>query len=103
VANPAVETLYTLAYNAYEVGHGEKALDAFRELIVLAPFETRFWMGFAASAQILERYEEALRGWAYVALLEPEDKTPHLHAAECLTALGQHEEAEKALQEASCR
>ena len=91
------EEIYKTAYLAYEEGQYSQAADLFAYLIALSPSQYDFWKGFAASEQMNQHYESALRGWVFAALLSPEDPLPHVHAAQCLISLNQKEDAAKAI------
>ena len=88
--------LYQEAYDAYYQEDYKRAVECFSKLVVLEPFFARSWRGFAASLQQEKRYEEALKGWAMLTLIDSSAES-HLYAAECLIALGQKQEALKAL------
>jgi type III secretion system low calcium response chaperone LcrH/SycD len=98
-----VESFYFLAYSHYNSGHWTEAADIFRLLCTRRPLDPRFWFGLGASLQEGSSYFDALHAWAMAALLKKEDPYPHFHAAECYFSLGQHEEAAKALKEATLK
>lgn len=80
------ETLYALAYQAYEHGRYEDALKLFR-FLTLHCSSKRHWMGLGATLQVLKQYEEALSCYGLAALEDASDPYVHLHAADCLFAL----------------
>lgn len=97
------EQLYASAYTHYEVGEYASAIDFFTQLVLSDPFSTYFWKGLASSRQMLGRFTEALSAWSVLALLSENDPIPHFHAAECFIALGDKQEAEKAITAAEGR
>ncbi|MCH9610308.1 MAG: hypothetical protein S4CHLAM81_03610 [Chlamydiales bacterium] len=92
-----MEELYLEAYTLYENDLVEGASNAFRFLVILDPFTPRYWMGLGASLQLIEQYEKALKAYAMVTLIDPENPAPHLYAAQILEKTGQSQEAEIAL------
>lgn len=91
------ENYYATAFALYERGAYRKASPLFTKLVLANPFSCTYWRALASSKQMGREYEAALHAWALVALLAPEDPLPHFHAAECLFALGEREEAKRAL------
>ena len=97
------QKLYKKASDFYEKGFYKESSSIFTQLVLQEPFEQSFWEGLAASRQMECKYEDALYAWSLVALLSEKDPIPHFHAAECLFALHDPEEAEKALRLAEKR
>lgn len=93
-----LKSLYATGFERYASGCYAEASALFSSLVLACPQEKKFWFALASSKQKEAKYEEALRAWALVALQEECDPLPHFHAAECLTAQGQKEEALKALE-----
>jgi len=98
-----IEVLYAAAYGLYETGDCERAEPLFRQLVVSKPLDLRHWTGLGAVLQMQAKYDEALTAWSMAALVDTLDATPHFFAAECLLALGQADEALKAIAEADAR
>lgn len=94
------KTSYEVAFQLYEERSYRKAAHLFTTLVLSNPLAPHYWQGLASSKQMAREYEAALHAWSLVALFQPEDPLPHKHAAECLKALGEEEEAEKALRAA---
>ncbi len=94
------KTSYEAAFQLYEERSYRKAAHLFTTLVLANPLAPHYWQGLASSKQMAREYEAALHAWGLFALFQPEDPLPHLHAAECLKALGEEEEAEKALRAA---
>lgn len=88
---------YEEAYLAYERKDYEVASLLFAKLTSLEPLVAKYWKGVAASLQMEKKFEDALKAWSMLALLEADSAVPHFHAAECLLALNQKEEGIKAL------
>jgi type III secretion system low calcium response chaperone LcrH/SycD len=97
VSGYEMEEIYSETYTFYQEDNFLEASTGFRWLVLLNPFVEKYWMGLAASLQLLEKYEKALHAYAICALLESENPYPHFHAFECYVALKDKEEAEKAL------
>lgn len=91
-----INALYANAYHLYKTGAYEEAMKLFRPLIVMDSTDNRLWMGFGATAQMLREYDEALKGYGYATLLDPENPKPFFHAMECHIALKNYAEAKAA-------
>jgi len=91
-----INALYANAYHLYSTGAYEEAMKIFRPLLVMDSTDNRIWMGFSACAQMLRQYEEALKGYGYASLLDPENPKPFFHAMECHIALKNYSEAKTA-------
>jgi len=90
-------SLYSSAFTLYANQAYRKASSVFTRLVLINPFSAPYWKGLAASKQMAREYEQALRAWALATLLDTNDPTIHLHAAECLYKVDDKEEAKKAL------
>lgn len=82
-----LECLYAMGYNLYTNGRYSPAKDTFQLLVALNPENAKYWMGFAATQQLMKEYREAASAYAMVGLLNRHDPAPHLHAAECFFAI----------------
>jgi type III secretion system low calcium response chaperone LcrH/SycD len=100
ITNDEMEDIYREAYQAYHADQFEAASALFRWLSLFNPFVLKYWMGFAASSQLLKKYEEALKAYSVAAVLDPENPYPHFHAFECYQSLENEMEASKALEDA---
>lgn len=98
-----MEIFYAQGFAHYQNRELWKAEETFRWLVTLNPLEKKYWMGFAASLQLLGRFEKALKGYALAAFLDADDPTPHIHAEECYLALGNAVEAAHAKKDAAAR
>lgn len=97
VTESEMKELYRLAYTHYQKENYSLAHEHYRFLVILDPFERLYWMGYAASLQLLHHFEKALHGYAVAALLDQQDPICHYHAHECYLALHNSAEAFKAL------
>lgn len=95
-----MEEIYKEGHSFYILDNFLESSTSFRWLVLLNPFVAKYWMGLAASLQLLEKYEKALHAYAMVALLEMENPYPHWHAYECYSLLNNLEEGKLALQNA---
>ena len=103
IKNSDMEELYSEAYTAYTADQYEKASLFFRWLAIFNPFETKYWMGWGASNQLLNNNEQALKAYAMAALLDTRDPYPHYHAYECYMSMNDGREALIALEDARVR
>lgn len=100
VSNYEMEEIYYEAYSYYKDDNYLESSTAFRWLVLLNPLTSKYWMGLAASLQLLEKYEKSLHAYAIYTLLDHENPYPHFYAFECYTALNNKKEAKKALNSA---
>lgn len=98
-----MEEIYCEAYRLYQEDIYIESATAFRWLVLLNPFEAKYWKGLAASLQLLEKYEKALHAYAMAALLDSDNPYPHFHAYECYDSMDLPQEGEKALELAYTR
>lgn len=101
VSEEKMEEIYQEGYFLYQRCEYEEASHVFRGLIILNPFRPHYWLGLGGALQLAKEYEKALYAYGVLVHLSPEDPTPHQHAYECYRALGNQEEAELALKEAT--
>lgn len=97
VSDYEMEKLYEEAHAFYEADQYEEAHTLFRWLVLLDAYTARYWMGYAASQQVCEKYDQALHAYAVAALLESSAPYPHYYAAVCYRMQGEWGEASKAL------
>src|SRR5262245_36895773 len=55
-----MEEIYTEAYAFYQDDNYLESSTGFRWLVLLNPFKPHYWMGLAASLQLMQKYEKAL-------------------------------------------
>lgn len=88
---------YAVAFAHYEKEDYSSAAHLFKQLVLADPFSAHYWHGLASSEQMAKSYPAAIQAWSMVCLLKEQDPLAHFHAAECMLALDQKEEALKAL------
>jgi len=93
-----LEEVYAEAHMHYAQDAFLEAATAFRWLVFFNTFVPKYWMGLAASLQMLEKYDKALHAYALSALLDSHNPYPHFHAYECYVELNNKEDADKALE-----
>lgn len=103
ITNYEMEKLYEEAYHHYENDRYIDAITVFRWLLYLNTYTQKYWMGYGASQQLLQRYEKALHAYAVSALLNSKDPYPHYHAYGCYMMMENKTEAIKALKLAETR
>ena len=80
--------IYEVAYALYEHGHYQKAMDFFHVLTRLQSQNASYWLGLAATQQMLQLYQEALDSYSVAALLDCENPAVHFYAAGCCLSMG---------------
>ncbi|MCX6986782.1 MAG: hypothetical protein NT065_01280 [Chlamydiae bacterium] len=95
-----VETIYIAAYQFYQIGEYTKSCELFLQLTKSFPLQSSGWKGLASAYQMQGLWDPSLTAWAFCSLLEAKDPACHYHAAECLHAKKEYEEAKKALAKA---
>lgn len=91
------EVLYALGHSLYSQGRYQDAVKAFGFLVLHHHLERRYLSAFAASLQMVKRYEDALCHYSMASVLDLDDPLPTFHSAECLLALGRVDEAHQAM------
>ncbi len=89
--------LNSFARALYQSGDYEEAKRVYQQLAAYQPYCQSYWQGVGSCMQMEKRYEEALKAWLMVALLDEEAPLPHFRAAECYNALSLFLEREKEL------
>jgi type III secretion system low calcium response chaperone LcrH/SycD len=88
VNNEEMEALYGIAYNYYSAEKLDDAIRTFGMLVMLNPYESKYWKGLGASLQVNKAYEKAAEAYGMAATTAGiHDPTPHFHAGECYTHL----------------
>lgn len=98
LSEASIDKLYEQAYDFYTSNQGQQAVRYFGMLITINPFQQKFWMGLGASQQLEKQPQKALQAYALAALLDDRDPSPHYHAAQCYLAMGNKQDAVKALE-----
>lgn len=96
----SLEVLYALAHTHYNGGKFQEASDLFFLLTKQARDLRKGWMGYAASLQMLKRFDEAIAAYGWAAILDENDPYVHFYAAECFWAMENKDNALLALQSA---
>jgi type III secretion system low calcium response chaperone LcrH/SycD len=96
----SMEVLYSVAYNYYNGGKYDDAENVFQLLAILNHFERKYWKGLAASREMQGKFDDALKAYGYIGMLDIYDPYAPFHAAKCLIAQGRTTEAESGLRAA---
>jgi len=78
-----MEALYSQAYQLYNNGQYALANQAFRSLIALNQYDTRYHLGLAASYHMLKDFDNAITVYVGWAVLDHDNPLPYYHAADC--------------------
>lgn len=97
ISEDTMNAIYSVAYNLYTNAKYSEAQNIFQFLCLFDHFEKKYWMGLAASRQMLKQYEPAITAYGLAAVLDLEDPKPSLHAADCYLSMGNYHAAEQAL------
>jgi len=97
ITDEEIEAIYSVAYNLYENGKYDDALQVFKFLCFFDHLEKKYWLGLGAVHQMLKQYDDAVNAYSMAAMLDIDDPAPASHAADCLLLAGKKEEAESAL------
>ncbi|MBL6080047.1 SycD/LcrH family type III secretion system chaperone [Belnapia sp. T18] len=100
ITGDELEAVYSMGYGFYSAGQHQDAADVFRFLCLHRHTDPRFWLGLAASAQMLGFHAVAVQAYGVCAMLEPEDPQVSVRAAECFIAMGDATSAGTALEAA---
>ena len=92
------EALYAFGHTQYQQGKYSDAFKAFAQATIYNHMEPRYQSAAGAAAQMLGRYEDALRRHLAVTVMKLDDPAPVYHCAECLLALGKLPEAAETLE-----
>ena len=93
-----LEVIYSLAHSMYTTEKYEDSEKVFLFLCFNDHLDKRFWMGLAATQQMLKKYEEAVQNYTMAAFLDIEDPMIPMNSAWCMLALGRLEEAKGAFE-----
>jgi type III secretion system low calcium response chaperone LcrH/SycD len=88
---------YAYAFNLFDRGVYKDALEIFSYLTVLNPMKKKYWLAIAATRVRMEDYEGALKSYAMISLLDPNDPESYYYSAFCYLALQYKGEAVKSL------
>ena len=93
----ALEAAYSAAYHLYRQARYEPAEQLFAFLMLNDHVDRRYYLGYAACAQMQRDHERALRYYSMAHLLDKTDPMPPMHMSECLIALSDFEKAKTLL------
>ena len=93
LSDQEMDAIYAMAYNFYNHGKFEKAEQAFKFLTYYDHLEKKYLLGLAACRQMSGNYAGAVDTYGVATIMDPEDPTGSLHAAECLIAMKDTERA----------
>jgi type III secretion system low calcium response chaperone LcrH/SycD len=91
------EILYAKAHQLYSLEQYEDAGKVFGFLATNNPYDLRFMMGLGACLQMQGKWEDAIGSYTMCVALDMDNPLPVFHVAECLSALGQAEDAKEML------
>lgn len=94
----SMEVIYMVAFNQYNAGKYDDAERIFQLLSVLNHFDRRFWTGLGAAREMQKKYDDAIKAYAYLAVLDLENPMPSLLCAKCYLSAGRVKDATDALQ-----
>lgn len=96
----SMEVIYMVGFNQYNAGKYDESEKIFQLLAILNHFDARFWTGLGASREMQKKYEEAVKAYQYLIVLDISDPVPPLLCAKCYLGAGKTKEASEALQAA---
>jgi tetratricopeptide (TPR) repeat protein len=96
----AVEGLYALAHAAYSVEDYAQAEALFQGMVLFASADPRGWLGLAGACEAQGKWADAVRGYAVVMGLNPNDPVAPFRSGVCLMSLGLPEQARGAFEAA---
>lgn len=98
ISDDEMEAVYATAFNHYNIGRYEDAESIFRFLVLLDHLNVKYWIGLGATRQAQKKFKEALAAYGnVVGNLDIKNFKASYYAAECLLAMGDKENAAKAL------
>lgn len=100
ISTITMDRLYMAAKRIYDRKSFTEAADAFYFLIGLNPQVYVFWLGLANSECNSNKFNDALTAYDVVAEATPHDASVYVAISQCYEALGQQENALKALDQA---
>ena len=98
ITDDECEALYAFGHALYKQGKYADAFKAFSQATVYNHLESRYQEAAGAAAQMLGRYEDALRHYMAVTMMRLDDPAPVFHCAECLLEMGKLPEAVESLE-----
>lgn len=83
ITDRQMEGLYTQAYNFYQSGRYQDAMQIFRMLTTLNANESKYILGLAACMHMMKDFKSAIDNYTVCCLLDPESPVPFYHMADC--------------------
>ena len=93
ISDTEAEAIYTLGYQSLVQGRVQGAFDYFALLSLYRPTNAKYLKGLARACRLLEDYDQAIRLYSFLVMLDPGDMQHNLDIAECLLMLRNSEEA----------
>jgi len=87
LSDQQVEGLYAQAYNFYQTGRYQDAIQIFRLLIMLNASETKYILGLAACLHMMKDYKNAIDTYTMCSVLDPETPIPYYHMSDCFLCM----------------
>jgi type III secretion system low calcium response chaperone LcrH/SycD len=84
LSNADTEAIYALAHSSVAQGRYETAYRYFSLLALYRPTNVTYLTGLARTYRLMERYEEALNVYSFLATIDPGEPEHTLAIAECL-------------------
>ena len=97
ISDDDMEGIYSVGYSLYNNGKYDDAEKVFQFLTYFDHYSRKYWMGLGATWQMAKKHKKATEAYAMATLLDVHDPMPYLHAADCLLAQGDVENAKSAL------
>lgn len=98
-----IEVVYSLGYTSYQAGRFDEAEKIFRFACMFAHLEPKYYLALGGALAAQRKYTEAIPTYAYVLMLELNNVEAYGCIADCYLALGNADEARKALEEVVAR
>lgn len=97
VPEDLIDEYYTIASNFFKKKHYHDAADAFLFLTVLDPYNSFYWIGLGMAEHRCGNHDMSLRAFSTAVLMDIDNPTPHLYAAEVYCAMHDYTNAVKSL------
>lgn len=95
-----IEAVYSVGFASYQAGKFDEAETVFRFAVFYNHLEPKYLLALGAAQQAQRKYEEAIKTYAGIALIDLHEIRAYYHIAECLLALERRDEAVDMLKEA---
>ncbi len=98
LSDEELEGLYAAGYTCYNSRQYEQASALFYFLCLMDNIQKKYWFALAATQKMQKRYQEAIKTYETVGILDIYNPAPPLHAADCYVFLGEKEKALRAVE-----